>query len=176
MVCPTALFLYSVQGGAEVPMILPADANTSDTAQQQQQQQYELPPISPSHITSSDTEYVVPKEPVISDPPSEKEEEKKEANEYSSRDDGVVIPLPPPDPVNTHTQCHIMTMHLLSPQPPQPFHLNVEWNIKDIRMLLGSDLPIFGKEGHPAISLRLRYYINYFDYSAKLLHKFMLET
>ena len=83
-------------------MLLPADANTSDTAQQQ----YELPPISPSHITSSDTEYVVPKEPVISDPPSEEEEEKKEANEYSSRDDGVVIPLSPPDPVNTHTVSH----------------------------------------------------------------------
>lgn len=42
-------------------------------------------------------------------------------------------------------------------QPPQPFHLNVQWNIEDIRMLLGSELPIFGRGGHPAISLRLRY-------------------
>jgi hypothetical protein len=40
--------------------------------------------------------------------------------------------------------------------PPQPFHLNVEWNIRDIRMLLGSDLPIFGVGGQPAVSLRLR--------------------
>jgi len=30
-------------------------------------------------------------------------------------------------------------------------HLNMQWNI------LGSNLPIFGSEGHPAISLRLRY-------------------
>ncbi len=42
-------------------------------------------------------------------------------------------------------------------QPPQPFHLNVQWTVSDIRMLLGSDLPIFGVDGHPAISLRLRY-------------------
>ncbi|XP_064398413.1 erythroid differentiation-related factor 1-like isoform X3 [Halichondria panicea] len=39
---------------------------------------------------------------------------------------------------------------------PQPFHLNVQWTVSDIRMLLGSDLPIFGVDGHPAISLKLR--------------------
>ncbi|XP_019864437.1 PREDICTED: erythroid differentiation-related factor 1-like isoform X1 [Amphimedon queenslandica] len=49
-----------------------------------------------------------------------------------------IFPCVPPDPL------------------PQPFHLNVEWTVNDIRMLLGSDLPIFGKEGKPAISLKLR--------------------
>lgn len=44
----------------------------------------------------------------------------------------------------------------ISMQKPQPFHHNVQWDIADIRMLLGSDLPIFGRDSHPAISLRLR--------------------
>lgn len=50
--------------------------------------------------------------------------------------------------------CFLCTCPL---KTPQPFHRNVQWNIEDIRMLLGSDLPIFGTRGHPAISLRLRY-------------------
>ena len=29
------------------------------------------------------------------------------------------------------------------------------WNIEDIRMLIGSDMPIFGDKDHPSISLRL---------------------
>ena len=41
-------------------------------------------------------------------------------------------------------------------QKPRLFHHDVQWDIADIRMLLGSDLPIFGRDSHPAISLRLR--------------------
>ena len=38
--------------------------------------------------------------------------------------------------------------------------LNVCWSVKDISMILGSDLPIFGVDGHPAISVQLRYEID----------------
>ncbi|CAI8029486.1 Erythroid differentiation-related factor 1 [Geodia barretti] len=45
-----------------------------------------------------------------------------------------------------------------TPPPPNQrrFYHDVQWDIADIRMLLGSDLPIFGSDSHPAISLRLR--------------------
>ena len=42
-------------------------------------------------------------------------------------------------------------------QNQRRFYHDVQWDIADIRMLLGSDLPIFGSDSHPAISLRLRY-------------------
>ena len=29
------------------------------------------------------------------------------------------------------------------------------WNFEDIRMLIGSDMPIFGDKDHPSVSLRL---------------------
>ena len=32
---------------------------------------------------------------------------------------------------------------------------NLLWNIQDIRMLIGSDMPIFGDSSHPTVSLRL---------------------
>ena len=33
---------------------------------------------------------------------------------------------------------------------------NVIWSFEDLRMLIGSDMPIFGDAEHPSISLRLR--------------------
>ena len=37
-----------------------------------------------------------------------------------------------------------------------PFQRTVDWTFENMRMLIGSDLPIFGDEKHPAVSLRLR--------------------
>lgn len=39
--------------------------------------------------------------------------------------------------------------------PKQRFTQNVTWTFEDIRMLLGSNLPIFGNDSHPAVSIRL---------------------
>ncbi len=36
------------------------------------------------------------------------------------------------------------------------FARQVLWQFEDIRMLIGTDLPIFGEGIHPAVSLRLR--------------------
>ena len=38
-----------------------------------------------------------------------------------------------------------------------PFQRTVNWTFENMKMLIGSDLPIFGDEKHPAVSLRLRY-------------------
>lgn len=38
-----------------------------------------------------------------------------------------------------------------------PFQRTVAWTFENMKMLIGSDLPIFGDEQHPAVSLRLRY-------------------
>jgi len=38
-----------------------------------------------------------------------------------------------------------------------PFQRTVNWTFENMKMLVGSDLPIFGDEKHPAVSLRLRY-------------------
>lgn len=38
-----------------------------------------------------------------------------------------------------------------------PFQRTVNWTFENMKMLIGSDLPIFGDEQHPAVSLRLRY-------------------
>jgi hypothetical protein len=57
-------------------------------------------------------------------------------------------------------------MHWSSlPEPPQlpeqsaghEFARNVVWTFEDIQMLLGTDMPIFGGDTHPCISLRLRF-------------------
>lgn len=37
------------------------------------------------------------------------------------------------------------------------FQRTVDWTFENMKMLIGSDLPIFGDEQHPAVSLRLRY-------------------
>jgi hypothetical protein len=42
-----------------------------------------------------------------------------------------------------------------------PFQRTVNWTFENMKMLIGSDLPIFGDEKHPAVSLRLRYFTNY---------------
>ncbi len=39
-----------------------------------------------------------------------------------------------------------------------PFQRTVNWTFENMKMLIGSDLPIFGDEQHPAVSLRLRYF------------------
>ncbi|KAL7647354.1 UNVERIFIED_CONTAM: hypothetical protein RMT77_000950 [Armadillidium vulgare] len=38
----------------------------------------------------------------------------------------------------------------------QTFARNVIWNFEDVRMLIGTDLPIFGGRTHPCVSLRLK--------------------
>ena len=37
-----------------------------------------------------------------------------------------------------------------------PFQRTVNWTFENMKMLIGSDLPIFGDDKHPAVSLRLR--------------------
>lgn len=49
-----------------------------------------------------------------------------------------------------------------------PFQRTVDWTFENMRMLIGSDLPIFGDEQHPAVSLRLRYH--------PLAHDSMIST
>ncbi len=38
-----------------------------------------------------------------------------------------------------------------------PLQRTVNWTFENMKMLIGSDLPIFGDDKHPAVSLRLRY-------------------
>lgn len=42
------------------------------------------------------------------------------------------------------------------PQTNHTFNRNVVWTFEDIRMLIGTDMPIFGSANRPCISLRLR--------------------
>ena len=37
-----------------------------------------------------------------------------------------------------------------------PFQRTVNWTFENMKILIGSDMPIFGDEKHPAVSLRLR--------------------
>ena len=39
------------------------------------------------------------------------------------------------------------------------FSKNIVWTFEDIRMLIGTDLPIFGGKTHPCLTLRLRYHL-----------------
>lgn len=52
-------------------------------------------------------------------------------------------PLPEPEPVEA------------DPQEATDFARTLLWNFEDIRMLIGSDMPIFGDADHPSVSLRL---------------------
>ncbi|XP_022080799.1 erythroid differentiation-related factor 1-like [Acanthaster planci] len=45
---------------------------------------------------------------------------------------------------------------LLPKTKPSEFARQVLWQFEDIRMLIGTDLPIFGEGTHPAVSLRLK--------------------
>jgi hypothetical protein len=47
-------------------------------------------------------------------------------------------------------------MELPSDSGGHDFARNVVWTFEDIQMLLGTDMPIFGGDTHPCISLRLR--------------------
>ncbi|XP_063231536.1 erythroid differentiation-related factor 1 isoform X2 [Bacillus rossius redtenbacheri] len=73
-------------------------------------------------------------------------------------------PLPQPDPT---TDSAVPAASPLLPEPtpqqkhPYPafnhqFSRNIMWTFEDIRMLIGTDLPIFGGPTHPCISLKLR--------------------
>eukprot|EP01103_Thecamoeba_quadrilineata_P014187 TRINITY_DN4158_c0_g1_i1.p1 TRINITY_DN4158_c0_g1~~TRINITY_DN4158_c0_g1_i1.p1 ORF type:complete len:1108 (-),score=222.37 TRINITY_DN4158_c0_g1_i1:93-3062(-) len=42
------------------------------------------------------------------------------------------------------------------PPPMSNFRRLIEWNFQDMRLLVGSNMPIFGDSKHPTISLRLR--------------------
>lgn len=55
-------------------------------------------------------------------------------------------PTPAPAPAPTPTP---------SSHFSKPFLRVVEWTFQDISMLVGSNLPIFGDDKHPAVSLRL---------------------
>jgi hypothetical protein len=84
---------------------------------------------------------------------------------------------PPVDDVDTATPLEQQSatqsdvaLPLLPPLPEPPLHSNLPsssqkdkheyarnilWNFEDIRMLIGSDMPIFGDQDHPSVSLRL---------------------
>ncbi|XP_041985240.1 erythroid differentiation-related factor 1 [Aricia agestis] len=74
-----------------------------------------------------------------------------------------VAARPQPPPV-TSTHTPMLTGPFLPepetrPEEPtneQSYNRNVLWTFEDIRMLIGSNLPIFGDEDRPCISLRLR--------------------
>ena len=46
--------------------------------------------------------------------------------------------------------------HLGSASSADAFVRNYLWTFEDIRMLIGSNMPIFGDADHPCVSLRLR--------------------
>lgn len=57
-------------------------------------------------------------------------------------------PLPEPSPEEEFPD---------DPKTHRLFNQNVLWNFEDLRMLLGTDLPIFGGGTYPCLSLRLRF-------------------
>lgn len=64
---------------------------------------------------------------------------------------------------NRHLPVEGPVLHEPSPEEvPDPgshvhkYNRNVIWTFEDIRMLIGTDMPIFGQGTHPCISLRLR--------------------
>jgi hypothetical protein len=57
-------------------------------------------------------------------------------------------PLPDPEIEKNIPHC--------SPTEEDRFDRNFLWTFEDIRMLIGSNMPIFGDEEHPCVSLRLR--------------------
>ena len=64
--------------------------------------------------------------------------------------DSVVKNIPPlPDPEIEKTIPHLDDAN-------ESFARNFIWTFEDIRMLIGSNMPIFGDEEHPCVSLKLR--------------------
>ena len=55
--------------------------------------------------------------------------------------------LPEPDPGENDVP---------DPKTSKKFARNLLWTFEDIRMLIGSNMPIFGDADHPCVSLRLR--------------------
>jgi len=45
------------------------------------------------------------------------------------------------------------------PQKHQLFNRNVLWDFEDLKMLIGTDLPVFENGNNSSLSLRLRYNI-----------------
>ncbi len=65
--------------------------------------------------------------------------------------DSVLKNIPPlPDPEIEKTIPH------LGEAKEDGFARNFIWTFEDIRMLIGSNMPIFGDEDHPCVSLKLR--------------------
>jgi len=56
-----------------------------------------------------------------------------------------------------------------------PFQRTVNWTFENMKMLIGSDLPIFGDEKHPAVSLRLRFVENNNNNNKPLNSFFLIE-
>ena len=49
-----------------------------------------------------------------------------------------------------------MAIVSLQPQEKSKFQRNVLWKFEDTKMLIGSNMPIFGGGKYPAVSLRLK--------------------
>jgi len=67
----------------------------------------------------------------------------------------VVLPLLPPLPEPPEEPNAPPSSSSTSNPGRREFARNLLWNFEDIRMLIGSDMPIFGDADHPSISLRL---------------------
>ena len=75
------------------------------------------------------------------------EEEKSEVSSLSL--ESLPLPLPSPGLPDPHLE-HGPTFSA------EKFVRNYLWTFEDIRMLIGSNMPIFGDSEHPCVSLRLR--------------------
>ena len=81
---------------------------------------------------------------------------------YSSPEDSVDVPGSgdaSPESVETSSSCRDLVPFLpepvLKPQEKSSFQRNVLWKFEDTKMLIGSNMPIFGGGKYPAVSLRL---------------------
>ena len=90
---------------------------------------------------------------------------------HSLREAAKTEGLSETQPTKSSPEQETTPMHWSSlPEPPQQpdhpgsheFARNVVWTFEDIQMLLGTDMPIFGGDTHPCISLRLRLVEFYF--------------
>ncbi|XP_022247753.1 erythroid differentiation-related factor 1-like [Limulus polyphemus] len=89
-----------------------------------------------------------PKNTTIDSSNDQKSEEENHEDHHRPLQPFSQYALSLPDPV-VETQEEVL-------KESHEFLRNVLWNFEDIRMLIGTDMPIFGGGTHPAVSLRLR--------------------